>query len=72
MVDPDSVEKATLWRFVSLEEEVSDSLTSRVGARMRIMGVGGDLAWKPVMEGRTAVTIVALANGLALLRSLNS
>lgn len=72
MVDPDSVEKATLWRFVSLEDEVSDSFTSRVGARMRIMGVRGDFEWNPVMEGRTAVTIVALRNELAWLRSLHS
>lgn len=60
MVDPDAVETTLLW-FVSEEEEESLELASSVGARMRIMGVGGDLEWKPVMEGRTAVTIVALS-----------
>ena len=43
MVEPDSVEKATLLRFVSPEEDVSDSLVVSVGARTRISGMFDDL-----------------------------
>ncbi len=59
MVISDSVEKAAEWRLVLLDVSADAESCGGVAGR----GVEEGEEWYPVMEGRTAVTIVALLTG---------